>query len=300
MNRLSLFKKLFFKSGVSFTSRAKAFADYRRRIKEWRKCEDWSNRVKDAVLCPDNKNISRVSSAGSQDGRWIVMHNGLKVSLDGYYGEGLTQILTANRGVHEPQEEYIFNMILERLPNNPVMLELGAYWGFYSMCLKQARPEARCILLEGEQSHIEVGKDNFNFNNFEGEFLHAFIGAKSDPSSSPPVLTIDQLLERKRIAHLDILHADIQGNELKMLNGAESTLRKKSIDFVFISTHANILHYQCRELLQRASYHIVADVDLLDTYSFDGLLVAQREEVAPSHQVKISLRSRDFSRQTRD
>jgi hypothetical protein len=39
-----------------------------------------------------------------------------------------------NRGVHEPLEEFVFQEVLKRLPEACAMIELGAYWGHYSMC----------------------------------------------------------------------------------------------------------------------------------------------------------------------
>ena len=42
------------------------------------------------------------------------MHNGLKIHLGSYYGpEGATQLII-NKGVHEPQEEYVFQEVKSR------------------------------------------------------------------------------------------------------------------------------------------------------------------------------------------
>ena len=67
------------------------------------------------------------------------MHNGNIVPLDGagaYYGQFI-QLLVLNRGVHEPFEEYAFQELLKNLPKTPLMIELGAYWGHYSMWIKK-------------------------------------------------------------------------------------------------------------------------------------------------------------------
>jgi hypothetical protein len=41
-----------------------------------------------------------------------------------------------NRGVHEPLEEYVFQELLKNLPKTPLMIELGAYCGHYSMLVR--------------------------------------------------------------------------------------------------------------------------------------------------------------------
>ena len=61
------------------------------------------------------------------------MHNGVLVQRGSYYGETATVLLELNRGVHEPQEERIFQEVLPYIPAGGSILELGAYWGFHSI-----------------------------------------------------------------------------------------------------------------------------------------------------------------------
>lgn len=83
-------------------------------------------------------------------------------------------------------------------------------------------------------------------------------------------------MKRHGIPRLAILHADTQGHELNVLRGADAALRAGTIDYIFLSTHSNLLHRQCLALLERRGYILLADADLLETYSFDGLIVARR------------------------
>ena len=75
----------------------------------------------------------------------VWLHNGNQVPAEGqhaYYGR-FSDVLIFNRGVHEPLGEYVFQEALRVMPEEPMMLELGAYWGHYSMWMKRRRPHSR-------------------------------------------------------------------------------------------------------------------------------------------------------------
>jgi hypothetical protein len=61
-----------------------------------------------------------------------------------------------------------------------------------------------------------------------------------------------------------------------MLGGAEGLLTESRIDYVFISTHSNDLHYGCADVLTGHDYEILCSADRDETYSLDGLLVARK------------------------
>ena len=42
-------------------------------------------------------------------------------------------MLLENKGVHEPQEEKAFLEVLNYVEKGSTMIELGSYWGFYSL-----------------------------------------------------------------------------------------------------------------------------------------------------------------------
>ena len=67
------------------------------------------------------------------------MHNGLAVTAQGYYG-AFSDILTANRGVHEPAEERLFAAVLAQIDPSraALMVELGSYWAYYSTWFSKA------------------------------------------------------------------------------------------------------------------------------------------------------------------
>src|SRR5262245_7532451 len=117
----------------------------------------WDQRIADVVACPDNARLQRVPDAGRITDNYQVMHNGIKVVVEGYYVDGIARMLTANRGSHEPQEEVVFDDIVRSLPKGAVMVEAGAYWGFYSLWFCQVVEEARVYLIEPSEENLAVG-----------------------------------------------------------------------------------------------------------------------------------------------
>jgi hypothetical protein len=239
--------------------------------------QEWEQRIKNVISCPDNREIERCSDAGAISKYWMTMHNGVKVCANGYYGSGMLNLLIENRGVHEPQEELVFEEVIRILPANPVMLELGAYWSFYSLSLLSKRPNAACHMVEPDSRNLVAGKINFKLNERTGRFTQAAVS--SHRSWWHRTISVDSYCETRSLVHLDILHVDIQGYESAMLDGAQRMLFEGRVDYVFISTHSNSLHHECRLKLETYGYVIRLSIDLDESYSFDGLLFATHPRV---------------------
>jgi hypothetical protein len=260
------------------------FAGWRRNARAQRAAERvyWDGRIADVLACPDNVRLSRVADAGRIVNGHQVMHNGLKVVTDGYYGEGVTRMLVANGGCHEPQEEVVFDAILRALPMGATMVEVGAYWGFYSMWFCQAVQGARVFLVEPNANNLAVGQRNFSLNGLAGDFTQAYIGnSPGIAGDGVRIVTVESLLREKGLTRLNILHADIQGFELQMLEGARKHLALASIDYLFISTHTMELHEQCVEFLRALDYRVLVSVNMEESHSYDGILVASSPRTSP-------------------
>lgn len=233
-------------------------------------------RYRDIVSDPLNLLIARHAKAGCVEDGMVYLHNGLRVPASGenaYFGR-FSEILVINRGVHEPLEEYIFQTLLGRIGPRPVMVELGAYWGHYSMWLKLERPEAEVILVEPDVANLAAGRSNFAFNGMEGEFIQAFVGDGQ--------FELDRFLSTRSLSRLDILHADIDGHEVPMLRGAAQSLASHRIDYVFISTHGDERHNLVLDTLRQAGYRLEVACDCsTETTSFDGLVFATSPNIAP-------------------
>jgi hypothetical protein len=169
------------------------------------------------------------------------------------------------------------------------MLELGAYWGFYSLSLLQQRPLARCYLLEPDAANLYCGKTNFKLNHRQGHFTKARVA--DAPDKEPPTISLDHFCNTHSIDQLHILHADIQGYEGAMLAGAQHMLSTGKVDYVFISTHSNALHYACMEQLESWGYTIVAAANMEETFSVDGLICAQHHSLEAPGIIDISKKS---------
>jgi len=230
---------------------------------------DFLGRFREIVSDPLNLLIERSPNAGHVEDGFVTLHNGLCVPLSGkasYYGE-FSNILVINRGVHEPLEEFVFQEVLRRLPSAPRILELGAYWGHYSMWLKTLFPDGLAWLVEPDERHLNVGRANFKRNRLDGEFIQGFVGRGQ--------FEVDAFLAERGIAKLDILHADIQAHELNMLEGAAEALGSQIVDYVFVSTHSQALHHSVCEQLERFGYRVEVSSDFeVQSTSFDGLVFA--------------------------
>src|SRR4051794_34489159 len=94
------------------------------------------DRVEMTCRCRDSDVIPRVANAGAIElyrGRSVqVMHNGLRMIAGGYYGDWMVDVISRLRGCHEPQEELVFWEVTKRLRDAPVMVELGAFWAYYT------------------------------------------------------------------------------------------------------------------------------------------------------------------------
>ena len=248
----------------------------------------WDQRIKCAVSCPDNQKIKRHPLAGRLKGSVLTMHNGVRICANGYYGSGILNLIMMNKGVHEPQEEFAFDEVIKFLPDKCTMLELGAYWCFYSLSLLKERPAAKCFLVEPELFNLTSGRINFKLNNCKGKFTRAFVGSSS--FLRPLTISVDDFMVSNKINRLDILHSDIQGFESEMLQGAHHALSNGLIDFIFISTHSDQLHQECISSILSYDYEILCSASMSESYSHDGLIVARHNSIHSPVSIDISKR----------
>jgi hypothetical protein len=245
--------------------------------------DDFPGRFREVISDPLNLLIEKVPLAGVLEGNDVYLHNGHRVPVAGegaYYGS-FSNLLVLNRGVHEPLEEYVFQELLKQLPIAPSMIELGAYWGHYSMWLLKLRPQALVIMVEPDKANLLAGMQNFERNGYVGyaaEFIRALVGRGH--------FGVDAFLQSrsqdKRLQHLDVLHVDIQGFEAEMLEGCHNTLTNLVVDYVFISTHSQQLHQQMIAELGRHGYRVEVSSDFdNETTSYDGFLFASSPRMKP-------------------
>ena len=260
---------------------------WKKKKKKKDKTEVYQERFKSVIADPNNKYIPRVENAGEIVDDYLIMHNGIKVKMgkDAYYHE-FAEVLKLNKGVHEAQEERVFAEVLKHIPPGGKMIELGAYWAFYSMWFNKDVDDPFNLMVEPDATNLEVGKKNFKLNNMHGEFMHAGIGKGKDN------FVLDRYLVDKGIDFLDILHSDIQGYEMKMLEGAKASIEAKKVGYFFISTHGNDLHYECKTFLEDNGYVTIASADCdKESYCHDGVLICRLPELDTVGPIDIGSRT---------
>ena len=257
---------------------------------------DNEQRVQLATKCHDADAVPKVPDAGAvkfrPDGTRVqVMHNGLEVLADGYYGEWMTRLIELCKGHHEPQEEVIFHEVVKHLPATAHMLELGSFWGYYTLWFLQGHPDRKAIALEPDPAHLLVGETNARLNGLQPHFLAGAVNAEPSEGKrfrteeSGEVVTrrfsVPQIMTEWKIDLLDLLHCDTQGAELAVLGSCAELFLNNRISWVFVSTHAHqisndpLTHQRCLAFLKHVGGSIVVEHDVHESYSGDGLIVAR-------------------------
>jgi FkbM family methyltransferase len=252
-------------------------------------------RIEMTASCHDCDLIPKVPNAGQivteRGERVQIMHNGLRVLAGGYYGDWMAEIITRLHGHHEPQEEFVFHEALKHLPPDATMIELGGFWSYYTLWfLHQSAATRRAIVIEPDPHHLAIGRANARLNDRQIEFVQASVGSETilecdfqGETSGPikiPQVTVGQLLNDRGIVRLDLLHCDAQGAETDVLRSCMGLLSDGRIRFCFVSTHSHhisgdaLTHQRCLALLKEAGGRILAEHDVHESYSGDGLIVA--------------------------
>jgi FkbM family methyltransferase len=258
--------------------------------------------------CRDCDDIPKVKDAGSifdsPLGQYQLMHNGVKVLHGGYHGLWMAEIIRRLNGHHEPQEELVFHEVLKHISKGASMLELGGFWSFYSLWFQQSIDKAANYILEPDPHNLEVGQTNFRLNQRKAHFAQLAVSNASGTidlkCTSDWVVrkvkqtSIDDFVSNSGIESIDLLHADIQGFELEMLEGMRELIAGRKVRFVFISTHHHsiskdpLTHQKCRKFLIDAGAYLIADHTVAESFSGDGLLVGSFDHRDAQISVPIS------------
>jgi len=248
----------------------------------------WINMLNNVRICKDCDDIPKTTNAGNLiDKNGVscqVMHNGVLIHEGCYHGQWMTDVIKLAKGHHEPQEEKLFYEVLNLISENGIMIECGSFWAYYSLWFNSSIKNARNIMIEPHPIKYQLSKLNFEINNFKGEFINGFISntqANNHPFQDSdgtnykvPSIKIDSLLKEKNIDSVSILHADIQDNEMELLEGATNSLTKNKIDFLFLATHSSNSPFIEKLIAPPFGYHIIESFDVSESYFDDGLILA--------------------------
>jgi FkbM family methyltransferase len=271
-------------------------------------CE--ANRILMTLRCQDSNLIPKVEQAGEivthQGESYQIMHNGLKVVSGGYYGSWMREIIKKLRGHHEPQEEKVFHEIVQRASRSGLMIELGCYWAYYSLWFLKDNPDRKAIGLEPDPVHLNVARQNAYINKLEHQFtmIHGISSATSSTSINLTTesgqnlkvdgYTVEDLLRRANVGQIEILHCDAQGAETYIVDQVVKLGKSNQLRFCIISTHSYeitadpLTHQKCLEKLRSSGAHIIAEHDVHESYSGDGLIAASFSDIDKDLAIEIS------------
>ena len=279
------------------------------------KTPDAKSRISMTTSCIDTEEIPKVHGAGTimsirgQD--FQVMHNGVKIVKDCYYGEWMTEVISRLKGHHEPQEELAFFKIVQHLkldfdlPRKPVMIELGSFWAYYSLWFLEDFPEADVYCVEPDLTNLEVGKLNFESNSRKGTFIHSviskdlndfttFITESANEEISVRTFRFEEFSRTYNITEVDILLLDIQGAELECLKDLAKNLDSISFRYIIVSTHdlsisgSATTHQDCLKILNNLGAHIIVEHSISESFSGDGLIVASFSKKDNEFSINLS------------
>jgi hypothetical protein len=261
-----------------------------------------ANRVELATSCRDAEDIPKVRDAGmvfydTSGDAMQLMHNGVRVIANGYYGSFNSELVKRLRGHHEPQEEKVFYELLKLVSPGAVMIELGAYWSYYSLWFHQSIAGAINYMVEPVAENLELGKKNFALNNFQWHFVQALVGDAQSVESQSPRITVDGLAKKEGLTKIEILDADIEGHEYAMLFGARDLIKSKLVRFIFISTHGFKVHAKCLGFLRRQGYKIITEHTPGESYSVGGLIAACADSNVD--KVEVTKKPQNIKEQTK-
>lgn len=169
------------------------------------------------------------------------------------------------------------------------MVELGAFWAYYSLWFRSAFPQGHCFMYEPDAEHLATGQRNFARNGFTGHFEIAAAGLDGNATFFDETLnrtcaiatkSVSTICREREIDFLDLLHMDVQGVELSALKGTERLISEGKLRFVFVSTHHHLIsgdpltHQKCLHWLRDHGAHVLCEHSVNESYSGDGLIVA--------------------------
>ncbi|MEM7696377.1 MAG: FkbM family methyltransferase [Pseudomonadota bacterium] len=232
------------------------------------------------------------------DGPFQVMHEGTLVPKDAYYGAWMTDLIARSGGRHEPQEEFVFEAVLSAIEPGATMIELGAFWAFYTASfLRRQQGKGAAVIVEPAVDNLAAGLATLRRNGLSAEVRHGIVGDTEmvhetgfGAKIAPERVDVAAIMAARGWETLTILHADIQGAETALLTDIAPLLEARRIRYLFISTHGHGRQVACLKALQKAGYALIAEHDGPESFSVDGLIVARAPDTDGPQFINIARR----------
>jgi FkbM family methyltransferase len=180
--------------------------------------------------------------------------------------------------ISESSEKEVIKYVKKNVKNNFVCVDVGAHIGKYTVLLsKLAGRGGQVIAIEAHPKNFEVLRKNIQLNNLKNVFAvnvaasnkKAKIKLYETPSSLGPsgvtkrkkfivvfTDTLDSILKRIGVKHVDFIKVDVEGMEAFVFKGARKTLsRNKNLQIIFEAWDDNYLK-NCQKILNKFGYKI--------------------------------------------
>jgi len=193
-------------------------------------------------------------------------------------------------GIYEHEKQKAFS---NSLHEDSVVYDIGANVGFYTLISAYItglsgkvfafEPSSRnCrylrthLDLNGVKNVtiLEAAVSDYSGQGFFDRSDDSFQGKLAENGTPVKVVSLDTLVQKKKILPPDVMKIDVEGGELRVLKGSEQLLRRYSPN-IFLATHGGDVHSACVEYLLSIGYSVRS----LRKYSikFTDELIATKE-----------------------
>ncbi len=216
--------------------------------------------------------------------KWIKFWHGYSMLKESFSSESLNTHLNIFNEKYFSSfalETFVLLSILKKYNSNDnfLFIELGS--GRAPWCLTIAGVITNKILshipnkyeviaVEPEPTHYLWSCSHIYKQDINGDVIHAAISnnvgicnflQSNDPAGDMgqyitkkgnikvPVINIDHIVKKRNINHINLIHMDIQGEELNAIKGAESVINNNVVDYLIIATHSNKIASKLKKIL---------------------------------------------------
>jgi hypothetical protein len=163
------------------------------------------------------------------------------------------------------REIYIRNCYFKWLPlpvyhNARTVLDLGTNRGAFSSLITTQAQLIICV--ECGEQYVPIINHNLQSNHFTNYKIEvAFMGQHDDSTSSAPVLTVDDLLQRYQIQSVDLMKIDIEGAEFALFEACKWLRKVQAITMEVHPQHGNPQQI-LDQIAQYEFAYVIADENL--------------------------------------
>ena len=187
---------------------------------------------------------------------------GIKLFIDPFNFIGL---LLNDQKIYEYK---ITNYILKNLKKNSIFFDIGCNEGYYSVLASKKNYLGKTYSFEPVKSLIKIIKKNLSLNNIKNCKIYNFaIGDKnksstinlyhelnegsssivskyrySNKTQKIIIKSLDNFYKKKRFNFkIDLIKIDVEGYELKILDGMMNLINRRKINKIIVEYHFNII-----------------------------------------------------------